>query len=183
MYEYDEGEIGYEDEAMLDAIVSGREIVGDYATVGGREIVGAAAPRRLPSALAQARMRQAKGVATQRDQSARRMWAAFPATVVAGSGTTQISIRPNQLFRPEDLIIPNSLSSCFHVTDFRVNNRSMFVASGGEIPAEVWSHLNPMRAVLFDSADQGSTVDITVVNQLTTSATFYGLLTGSCILP
>lgn len=161
---------GADDEDILEAL----SVSGDYDIVGGdgsTEIIGAeligAARRGNPQARAALRkiaMRNA-GAVVKRDLANRRRYPLgfVPTEVDAGDAAT-IPAAPQNLFRPERLVIPSDICFDFGVQDIKVGNQSQF-AQSVEVPAAVFSEVSIDTNVTFDTAEVGNQISILVRNK------------------
>jgi hypothetical protein len=161
---------GADDSDILEAL----SVSGDYDIVGGdgsSEIIGAeligAARRGNPqakAALAKIAMRNA-GAVVKKDLSNRRRYPLgfVPTEVDAGDAAT-IPAAPQNLFRPERLVIPSDIGFDFGVQDIKVGNQSQF-AQSVEVPAAVFSEVAIDTNVTFDTAEVGNQISILVRNK------------------
>jgi hypothetical protein len=161
---------GADDSDILEAL----SVSGDYDIVGGdgsTEIIGAeligAAKRGNPqakAALAKIAMRNA-GAVVKRDLANRRRYPLgfVPTEVDAGDAAT-IPAAPQNLFRPERLVIPSDICFDFGVQDIKVGNQSQF-AQSVEVPAAVFSEVSIDTNVTFDTAEVGNQISILVRNK------------------
>jgi len=144
--------IGADDDALMRALaVSG---------LGMSEIVGAANPalaRRI-------RQRGAKVVRQKRPNTDRRYPLGFVPTSVGAGATLNVPGAPQNLFRPERLVIPSDIAFDFGVTDIKVGNTSQFVQNV-EVPAALFSEVAINTAVQFDTAEVGNQISISIRNK------------------
>lgn len=141
--------IGADEDALLQALsVSG---------LGGAEIVGGNAAKRI-------RARNQKLVVTKKPTTDRRYPLGFVPTSVGAGATLNIPGAPQNLFRPERLVIPSDIAFDFGVTDIKVGNTSQFVQNV-EVPAALFSEVAINTAVQFDSAEVGNQISISVRNK------------------
>ena len=150
----DYGEIG----AELDLVagMGTAEIVGEDDEIGDEDLlhalsIGAArrghhrkanALKKAASKLSEFRKIDPGAVAIrQRDLTKRRRFPLGfqPTTVLAGS-TSNIPAAPQDMFRPERLVIPSDIAFDFGVQDVKVGNTSQLV-SGGEVPAAIFTEV------------------------------------------
>lgn len=161
---------GADDSDILEAL----SVSGDYDIVGGdgsTEIIGAeligAARRGNPqakAALAKIAMRNA-GAVVKRDLSNRRRYPlGFVPTEVDSGDAATIPAAPQNLFRPERLVIPSDICFDFGVQDIKVGNQSQF-AQSVEVPAAVFSEVSIDTNVTFDTAEVGNQISILVRNK------------------
>lgn len=166
-----EGAIGMEpqfvgdDMSFLQSLVSGdldALISGD----GTSEIIGAAAPSkaRKKAALRQLAMRSA-GAVIKRGLDRRRRYplGVVPTTVSAGD-TEVIPTTPQNLFRPERLVVPSDIAFDVGIADVKVGNQSQFVETS-EVPGTLFSEVAINTGVTFDTAEIGNQISISVRNK------------------
>lgn len=160
---YDASLIGDDPDALLEALaVSG---MGDLL-VGGdgsSEIIGAA-PAAKNAVLAAVARRNA-GAVVQRELDRRRRYplGVVPTSITAGT-QTQIPASPQNLFRPERLVIPSDVAFDSGVVDIKVGNTSQFVQSA-EVPGALFSEVAINTGVNFDTAEIGNQISATIRNK------------------
>lgn len=160
---YDASLIGDDPDALLEALaVSG---LGDLLVSGdgSSEIIGAA-PGAKTAALAAIAKRNA-GAVVQRELDRRRRYplGVVPTTIAAGV-QTQIPASPQNLFRPERLVIPSDVAFDSGVVDIKVGNTSQFVQSA-EVPGALFSEVAINTGVNFDTAEIGNQISATIRNK------------------
>jgi len=145
--------IGADDDALMEALqVSG---------YGMQEIVGAVKANKLAK---QIRARNAKVVTSRKPTSDRRYPLGFVPTSVGAGATLNIPGAPQNLFRPERLVVPSDIAFDFGVTDIKVGNTSQFVQNV-EVPAALFSEVAINTAIQFDTAMVGNQISISVRNK------------------
>lgn len=171
-----------DEEAML---LSGLEdIIGG---MGNTEIVGAAAhpavqaaqkQQKVNAALRQVALRNA-GAVVQRGLDRRRRYPlGFVPTTVAAATSASIPSAPQNLFRPERLVIPSDIAFDTGVRDIKVGNQSQLVQSV-EVPAALFSEVAINTGVTFDTAEVGNQVSVDVRNKSGASFEFSAGLVGT----
>lgn len=160
---YDASLIGDDPDALLEALaVSG---MGDLLVSGdgSSEIIGAA-PAARQAVLASIAKRNA-GAVVQRELDRRRRYplGVVPTTIAAGV-QTQIPASPQNLFRPERLVIPSDVAFDSGVVDIKVGNTSQFVQSA-EVPGALFSEVAINTGVNFDTAEIGNQISATIRNK------------------
>ena len=181
---YDPTLIGDDADALLEALaVSGLDdlLVGG---AGNTEIVGAAAPAAQSAAakkravLAKIAQRNA-GAVVQRELDRRRRYplGVVPTNVTAGS-QSQIPASPQNLFRPERLVIPSDIAFELGVVDIKVGNVSQFVQSA-EVPAALFSEVAINTGVNFDTAEIGNQIAVTARNKSAATIEFSAGFVGT----
>jgi hypothetical protein len=187
----DYGSIGYEeligamgDDDFLDALVQGSVsdllISGD----GSSEIIGAtAAAKRAASAKKQAAlkalaMKNAGAVVSRGLDRRRRYPLGFVPTAVAAATSVQVPSAPQNLYRPERLVIPSDIAFDAGVADIKVGNQSQLVQSV-EVPAALFSEVAINTGVTFDTAEVGNQVSVTIRNKSAAAFEFTAGLVGT----
>jgi hypothetical protein len=180
--------IGYEDligeEDFLDALVEG-DLDDLISGAGDMEIVGATAAQRKRAKAAKAKaamrkiaMRNAGAVMKRGLDRRRRYPLGFvPTTITAGS-TSLIPSTPQNLFRPERLVIPSDIAFDAGVADLKVGNQSQFVETA-EVPGALFSEVSINTGVTFDTAEVGNQVSISCRNKSLSDFQFTAGLVGT----
>lgn len=164
----------YEDEGMVGAeeLIGADEIVGNeddlvQEIVAGYPIVGAGKP--LPS-----RMQ-----VVQRQPDRRRiLMCPFGPTVLTAGSSSNIQAQPQDLFRPDRLVVPSDLAFFFAFTEFKVGQKSALTVAG-EIPCAAFTEPAWGIKILADTAQVGNIITITVKNIDTVTRTFRSVLIGN----
>lgn len=167
---YDPSLIGDDPDALLEALaVSGMPdllVSGD----GSSEIIGAlvgAAQQGNPKAkaLVQKIASRNAGAVVQRELDRRRRYplGVVPTSITAGT-QSQIPASPQNLFRPERLVIPSDIAFDSGVVDIKVGNVSQFVQSA-EVPGALFSEVAINTGVNFDTAEIGNQISATIRNK------------------
>lgn len=159
---YDASLIGDDPDALLEALaVSG---YGDLLVSGdgSSEIIGNAAAHS--PAMKQIAMRNA-GAVVQRELDRRRRYplGVVPTSITAGT-QSQIPASPQNLFRPERLVVPSDIAFDSGVVDIKVGNVSQFVQSA-EVPGALFSEVAINTGVNFDTAEIGNQISATIRNK------------------
>lgn len=162
------------DDALLEALaVSG---------LGNSEIVGAVAKKaktdKVKSALRQVALRNAGAVVSRGLDRRRRYPLGFVPTTVASATSASIPSAPQNLFRPERLVIPSDIAFDTGVRDIKVGNQSQLVQSV-EVPAALFSEVAINTGVTFDTAEVGNQVSVDVRNKSGTGFEFSAGLVGT----
>ena len=185
------GAIGYEeligamgDDDFLDALVQGS--VGDLL-IGGdgsSEIIGAAtnakraANAKKQAALKALAMKNAGAVVSRGLDRRRRYPLGFVPTAVAAATSVQVPSAPQNLYRPERLVIPSDIAFDAGVADIKVGNQSQLVQSV-EVPAALFSEVAINTGVTFDTAEVGNQVSVTIRNKSAAAFEFTAGLVGT----
>lgn len=183
---YDPSLIGDDPDSLLEALAVSGGGGADYL-VGGdgsSEIIGAlvgAAQAGSPKAkavLAKIAQRNA-GAVVQRELDRRRRYplGVVPTTITAGT-QSQIPAAPQNLFRPERLVIPSDIAFDSGVVDIKVGNTSQFVQSA-EVPGALFSEVAINTGVNFDTAEIGNQISATIRNKSASSIEFSAGFVGT----
>ncbi len=169
-----------DDDALLEALaVSGMgnsEIVGRAAH--GHPAAKAHKKAKVKMALRQIAMRNA-GAVVQRGLDRRRRYPlGFVPTTVAAATSASIPSAPQNLFRPERLVIPSDIAFDTGVRDIKVGNQSQLVQSV-EVPAALFSEVAINTGVTFDTAEVGNQVSVDVRNKSGSGFEFSAGLVGT----
>lgn len=156
--------VGADDMSFLNSLVSGdldALISGD----GTSEIIGAAKVNaKKKAALKQLAMRSA-GAVIKRGLDRRRRYplGVVPTTITSGD-TATIPTTPQNLFRPERLVIPSDIAFDIGVMDVKVGNQSQFVETS-EVPGSLFSEVAINTGVTFDTAEIGNQISVALRNK------------------
>lgn len=156
--------VGADDLSFLNSLVSGdldALISGD----GTSEIIGAKVQNaKKKAALKQLAMRSA-GAVIKRGLDRRRRYplGVVPTTITSGDNAT-IPTTPQNLFRPERLVIPSDIAFDIGVTDVKVGNQSQFVETS-EVPGSLFSEVAINTGVTFDTAEIGNQISVALRNK------------------
>ena len=157
---------GADDSDVLEAL----SVSGDGSSeIIGADLIGAARAGnpRAQAALRQVAMRNAGAVIKNDLKNRRRYPLGFVPTEVDSGDAATIPAAPQNLFRPERLVIPSDICFDFGVQDIKVGNQSQF-AQSVEVPAAVFSEVSIDTNVTFDTAEVGNQISILVRNKGTT---------------
>lgn len=148
---------------------------------GDSEIIGAGGSRRKRARAAALRRlagRNAGAVVKRGLDRKRRYPLGFVPTSVAATTTTAIPSAPQNLFRPERLVIPSDIAFDLGVLDIKVGNQSQ-LAQSVEVPASLFSEVAINTGVTFDTAEVGNQVSVQVRNKSASALEFTAGLVGS----
>lgn len=173
------GLLGDDDDDLLSLLDDDDVISG----LGDTEIVGASRRGRgrrgsKKAAMKQLLMRNAAGVVKRGLDRKRRYPLGFVPTSVAAGTTTAIPSAPQNLFRPERLVIPSDIAFDLGVLDIKVGNQSQ-LAQSVEVPASLFSEVAINTGVTFDTAEVGNQVSVQVRNKSAGALEFTAGLVGS----
>lgn len=157
--------VGADDLSFLNSLVSGdldALISGD----GTSEIIGAAASKnaKKKAALKQLAMRSAGAVVKRGLDRRRRYPLGVVPTTIASGDTSTIPTTPQNLFRPERMVIPSDIAFDVGVADVKVGNQSQFVETS-EVPGSLFSEVAINTGVTFDTAEIGNQISVAVRNK------------------
>lgn len=170
--------VGADDMSFLNSLVSGHLdalISGD----GTSEIIGAAPKSaQKKQALKQLAMRSA-GAVIKRGLDRRRRYplGVVPTTITSGD-TETIPTTPQNLFRPERLVIPSDIAFDIGVTDVKVGNQSQFVETS-EVPGSLFSEVAINTGVTFDTAEIGNQISVQIRNKSLSDVEFTAGFVGT----
>ena len=158
---------GADDSDILEAL----SVSGDGSSeIIGAELIGAVAKAasagnpKARAALKQIAMRNAGAVIKNDLKNRRRYPLGFVPTEVDSGDAATIPAAPQNLFRPERLVIPSDIAFDFGVQDIKVGNQSQF-AQSVEVPAAVFTEVSIDTNVTFDTAEVGNQISILVRNK------------------
>jgi hypothetical protein len=158
-------------DALLEALtVSGAgdtEIVGDE--IGRRRRRRRPRVRNIRKALRKRALRKMamrnSGAVISRGLSRRRRFPiGFVPTNVGAGVTLLIPAAPQNLFRPERLVIPSDIAFDFGVVNINVGNTSQLVQAV-EVPGAMFSEVAVDTNVTFDTAEVGNQLSVQVRNK------------------
>jgi hypothetical protein len=101
-------------------------------------------------------------------------------TTVAAAASTNITSRPQRVFRPERLVIPSAIAPQFLITDFKVGNSSQFLNSVA-IPAEVFDARAVGVRLKCETAQINSDLVLGVTNISLAALRFFGAAIGTAL--
>ncbi len=196
----DEGSVGYDeaeligeededDEDLLEAL--------SVAGAGDTEIIGRRGRKRTRRSRSRSRSRRLRATGRRRRQELRslamrgagavvnrglsrrrRYPLGFQPTNVAIAATLQIPASPQNLFRPERLVIPSDIAFDLGVVDIKVGNASQLVQSV-EVPAAVFSEVAEDTNITFDTAEVGNQISVQIRNKSAAAVEFTAGLIGT----
>lgn len=177
---YDASLIGDDPDALLEALaVSGGLDDLLVSGAGNTEIIGAAAQANARKKVLAAVAKRNAGAVVQRELDRRRRYplGVVPTTITAGT-QSQIPASPQNLFRPERLVIPSDIAFDSGVVDIKVGNVSQFVQSA-EVPGALFSEVAINTGVNFDTAEIGNQISATIRNKSGASFEFSAGFVGT----
>lgn len=181
---YDPSLIGDDPDSLLEALaVSGMPdllVSGDGSSEIIGALVGAANQGNAKAKAVVAKIAQRNaGAVVQRELDRRRRYplGVVPTTITAGT-QSQIPASPQNLFRPERLVIPSDVAFDAGVVDIKVGNTSQFVQSA-EVPGALFSEVAINTGVNFDTAEIGNQISATIRNKSASSFEFSAGFVGT----
>jgi hypothetical protein len=99
---------------------------------------------------------------------------------VAAAAVLAINAQPQQVFRPERLVVNDPIAALFLINDIRIGIKSMFLAPT-PVPAAGFTAGAVGIRMKMDTAQINSTITVTVNNISATAARFNGMLVGTTI--
>jgi hypothetical protein len=148
---------------------------------GDSEIVGASGRGRKGRKIAELRRLIAKnaGAVVNRGLDRRRRYPlGFIPTAIAAGTSSAVPSAPQNLFRPERLVIPSDIAFDLGVRDIKVGNQSQLVQSA-EVPAALFSEVAINTGVTFDTAEVGNQVSVDMRNKSAAALEFSAGLVGT----
>jgi hypothetical protein len=110
----------------------------------------------------------------------RRFPLGFQPTTVPAGVSSNVPAAPQDLFRPERLVIPSDVAFDFGVQDVKVGNTSQLV-SGGEVPAALFTEVSIDTHVHFKTAEIGNQISVSVRNKTTGDIEFSSGVIGTVV--
>ena len=171
---------GDSDNALLEALaVSGVSLQDLISGAGNTELIGAVvAEAAKKSALRQIAMRNAGAVVDRNLDRRRRYPLGFVPTDIDAGTSAAIPAAPQNLFRPERLVIPSDIAFDAGVRDIKVGNQSQLVQSV-EVPGALFSEVAINTGVTFDTAEVGNQVSVDIRNKSANNFEFSAGLVGA----
>ena len=145
----------------------GADFIGSDSLIGAAHMLIGAAKKGNPKAKAvlhQLAMRHGGAVVNNGVNKRRRYPIGFVPTDILGTTAALIPAAPQNLFRPERLVIPSDIAFDFGVRDVKVGNQSQFVQSV-EVPGALFTEVSIDTNVAFDTAEVGNQISVDVRNK------------------
>jgi hypothetical protein len=101
------------------------------------------------------------------------------ATIAAGAQGT-VNSQPQVVFRPDRVIVPNSIAASFLINDLKIGKNSMFI-SATAVPAQSFSHDAAGVGLKMDTAQVSQIISMTVTNISGGALRFIAALTGPAV--
>ena len=188
------------DDIMGDELVGVDDILGD--DIMGDYLVGAQAARRrrmrqarpavaaaaaanakkalLRKAILAKRLRNAAIVHKRGPSKSRVQPLGFSREAIAPGDTTEITARPQVLFRGRRLLVGSTIAGSFTIEDIKVGRNSQFVGTGPQ-PAEAFRDTATGDNISLDTCKPGVDISITVRNITGAAADFRATLFGDVV--
>ena len=106
----------------------------------------------------------------------------FGSTLVRGNSSSNISVQPQVVFRPERLVIPASIAEDFLITDIKVGKNSQLVSTGA-LPAAAFTVRSESTRMAMDTAQISMFVTVSVTNISKEPKNFQGVIFGPSLDP
>jgi hypothetical protein len=168
---------GSDDDELLQALaVSG---LGDSEIIGS--MIGASSPQqkaRAKAAIRKIAMKNAAGVVQTGLNRRRRYPLGFVPTDILTTASELVPAAPQNLYRPERLVIPSDIAFDIGVRDIKVGNQSQLVQSV-EVPGSIFSEVAIDTDVAFDTAEVGNQVSVDARNKSGATVEFSAALIGT----
>ena len=185
------------DDLMGDELVGADDILGE--DIMGDYMVGAAPMRRrrlrqarpgpsaalarkalLRKAILAKRLRNATLVHKRGPTKSRVQPLGFSREAIPPGETTEITARPQVLFRGRRLLVGSSIAGSFTIEDIKVGRNSQFVGTGPQ-PAEAFRETATGDNISLDTCKPGVDISITVRNITGAAADFRATLFGDVV--
>lgn len=119
-------------------------------------------------------------VRDERPTESREMVIGFESLAVAAAATANVTTRPQVLFRPTRLVIPDTIGVNFTVQDVKVGNKSQLVSSGA-IPAIAFSQTAFNTPLKMDTCQISMDLIIEVTNITAGPEDFRAAMFGNAV--
>lgn len=173
--------------------IVGDDIVGDYLVgapvrrkarmrQGRPDPAAAAAARKalLRKAMMAKRLRNATLVHRRPPTKSRVQPLGFSREAIPAGDTTEITARPQVLFRGRRLLVGSTIAASFTIEDIKVGRNSQFVGTGPQ-PAEAFRDTATGDNISLDTCKPGVDITITVRNITGAAADFRATLFGDVV--
>lgn len=160
--------VGTDDSEALAEVLSGvQEYVG--ALPGGARVNPNAIANRV-------------GVLVQNQQltNKRLLFSGAGSTAIAAAATTNVTLRPQDLWRIQRVSVPSNIAFDLVFNDIKVGQKSQFVDSG-ELPCASFSEVAVGCPILLDTANVGNTVILETTNIAGATRTFRAGIFGTAV--
>jgi hypothetical protein len=167
--------ISGDDDDMLDSLVSGS---GNSDIIGAVKAAARSGNLQAQATLRKLAMRNGGAVINRPLDRKRRYPLGFVPTDIIASNSQSIPAAPQNLFRPERLVIPSDISFDVGVKDIKVGNQSQ-LAQSVEVPGALFSEVAIDTQVTFDTAEVGNQISVDIRNKTAASLPFTAGLLGT----
>lgn len=161
--------VGTDDQEVLAEVLSGVQ-----------EFVGAVPPGMPRPSLANIANRRAVAVTDQMLTNKRLLFSGAGSTAIAAAATTNVTLRPQDLWRIQRISVPSNIAFDLVFNDVKVGQKSQFVDSG-ELPCASFSEVAVGNPILLDTANVGNTVILETTNVAGASRTFRAGIFGTAV--
>ena len=172
--------IGDDPSALLEALAVSGQLDALIGGAGNTEIVGAdSSQNNMRRQILESVAERNAGAVIQRELDRRRRYplGVVPTDINPGV-QQQIPASPQNLFRPERLVIPSDIAFDSGVVDVKVGNVSQFVQSA-EVPGALFSEVAINTGVNFDTAEIGNQISAVIRNKSASSFEFSAGFVGT----
>lgn len=155
-----------------------RELTGGdpRALVGLEELVGAAVRRAVGG---QPSLPASRTMVAQREPERKRiLMCPFGPNVILTGVTSNITAQPQDLFRPDRLVVPSDLAFFFAFTEFKIGQKSALTVQG-EVPCAAFTEPAWGIKILTDTSNIGNIITISAKNIDASTRTFRAVLIGT----
>jgi hypothetical protein len=166
----------WEDEGMVGAeeLIGAEELVGSEEDavneiLAGYPLVGAA--KRPPG-------RGGMQVVQRQPERRRILMCPFGPNAILTTASANIQAQPQDLFRPDRLVVPSDIAFFFAFTEFKVGQKSALTVAG-EVPCAAFTEPAWGIKIMADTANVGNIITITVKNNDASTRTFRAVLIGN----
>lgn len=171
----DDDEISGDEDDVLEALVSG---MGDSEIIGARKRRRRVRRAKKAKAIRRLAKRNAGAVISRGLERRRRYPLGFVPTNVTTGATQNIPAAPQNLFRPERLVIPSDIAFDLGVPDIKIGNMSQLVQDV-ELPGAIFSEVAIDTGVHFDTAEVGNQISCRARNKSAITIEFSAAVLGT----
>lgn len=159
------------------------ELANALATIQARapSLAQALAPQAAQTAMVrELAARNASVVVAREPLDSRTLTLPFPETVIPANSAATIQVLPQTLFRCERFVIQSDIAGSLVVDDIRIGTQSQFSASG-PVPARCFSEVAVGVGTLYDTAEPGITISLSLRNISGNPVTFRAAMFGRAV--
>lgn len=155
-------------------------LVGDDAMLVGAARRVAASRGHMAQAIANKRAATSPLVEERGPTNANELVLGLNGGSVAAAANVIATSRPQQVFRPERIIVPDAIAAQFDLSDFKIGTQSQFLAST-VVPAETFKASAVGVKLKCSTAQINSDCSLTATNNSLVALTFKASLIGTSI--